>query len=248
MRIGVGFAVAATLSGCATVPVGTDVALRATDSAVVAAIRCAYAEAFSGSTLDPAGLGNWGALATLTDTQSDGAATRPALAVADGSAGAMKWKAVGGGTKFERTTEEKSVLEYTVLKLSNVDPAGTCPAPGSAASAKGLDLAHFLEDKAASLPDPSSGAKVKSLSYIRVYTVTATAGGGLSFAVGDVSLNLEGNSLSRTSKYEINIQFTKPTAGADLSTLLGVLRSQRDDDLEKETTITVAPGQSIIIQ
>ncbi len=249
-----GAVVATALSGCTSLPHPTaEVANPVTDAKMVEVIRCAYVAAFTGDGADPAGLRDWSALATLTETRSTGTVVVPGVAVADGSVGDLKWKAVSGGTKFDKTSEGKSVLEYPMMHLSAAGEAGSCSAPGSSTAVTGLDLADWLKTKAAGMPHPDTHVTTKSLGYIRNYTVTATAGGGLSFTLGDLKLGLEGNSFSRSAKYEINIQFMQPemkkadVKGA-MAAMIDALRQQRDADEDEKTTITVAPGQTVIIQ
>lgn len=236
-----------TVSACATLPKGAG-APAVPPARIIEAIHCQLAGVFAPGQADPAGLGNWGALATLTTTVGSSAVVQPSLVGIAGTSGIAKWKAPTASTKFDDSVTRKSVVEYLEPRLDRVAASGTCNG-----TADGLDVGPWLRASVAGMPASGSGAAPTSLSYERTYAVTASAGGGLTFAAADFSLTLEGNSRSHSNTYKVNIQFTKPQQqtfglrGAE-DELLEALRAQRDEDEDKETTITVAPGQTIIIQ
>jgi hypothetical protein len=222
---------------------------------IVEAVRCEVMAAFSAGTPDPASLALWPALLTITTKIDSNATVQPGVSLAAGKSAKLAWKAPGASVKNENGIARESVIEYTIRALDQAGQGMACEHPGAPAIAQGLDLREWLQQTASGMPPLSSDLAIKKVAYKKTYKVTANASGGLSFTIDDLTLSLEGNSLGQTNSYEINVQLKEPpkamlaNAGAAVpAAFIQELRDQRDEDADKETTITVAPGQSIIIQ
>ena len=254
MRTMIATSIALLLAGCTSLPQPGYTSVVPTVR-IVEAVRCEVMAAFSSGTPDPASLALWPALLTITTKLDSNATIQPGMSLAAGKSAKFAWKAPTASVKNENGIARESVVEYTIRALDQAGEGMACNHPGAPAIAQGLDLREWLQQTAAGMPPLSSDLAIKKVAYKKTYKVTANASGGLSFTIDDLTLSLEGNSLGQTNSYEINVQLKEPPkamladAGAAVpAAFIQELRDQRDEDAEKETTITVAPGQTIIIQ
>ena len=254
MRTVVATSIALLLAGCASLP-QSGATVPVPIVRIVEAVRCEVMAAFQAGTPDPASLALWPALLTITTKLDTNATVQPGMNLAAGKSGHFAWKAPTASVKNENGIARESVVEYTIRALDLAGEDMSCSHAGAPAIAQGLDLREWLQQTAAGMPPLSDDLAIKKVAYKKTYKVTANASGGLSFTIDDLTLSLEGNTLGQTNSYEINIQLKEPPkamradAGAAVpAAFIQELRDQRDEDADKETTITVAPGQSIIIQ
>jgi hypothetical protein len=241
-----GIFVASSLAGCTAL----NHAIIQADVSVVKvldAIRCELAAAFEGGRPDPLTIANWGAVATLTLQLDDVTGVSPSLADLGGKVGEVEWKISTASTKFDNSINRKIVLEYDIPTVGEVDATG-CHPSDSPLAPKGLDLAAWLMRVNAGMVGVPASVTMKTLSYDITFKVTASAGGSIVFKTPAFTAKLSGDSASRTDFSKLAILFKEPRPGQTRAALLDEIREERDAQEEEETTITVAPGQTIIIQ
>jgi len=252
------------LSSCSSLPKGGTGPIIA-PARIVEAVRCELARAFAPGNPDPAGIIGWKVLTTITIDDAIGYEVHPGIAGMSGKSGKATWKAPTGGIGYVGSTTRHAETEYKVRDIRSAIERAPCPDPDAPTAARGLPIATWLRNFAGGQPAPETGAAPVKTSLHRVYTASASAGGGLTFAFADFSLSFEGNKASLSNTYTIDVRRgpqTGPSApfmSAGLAEAFGFnelgelddfsdLRRDRDKDEEDETVIKVAPGQSIIIQ
>lgn len=246
------------VGSCGTIPAGS-VGPAVSAAQIVEAVRCQFASAFSG-TPDPAGMIDWKALATITLNNDTGYEIHPGFAGVAGKAGKATWKAPASGMGFVGTTKRKIETEYRMPVIRAEIDKGPCTH-----WAIGLDIASsWLRPAVSGAPTIASGAVPKLSSYTNTFTVSASAGGGVTFAFADFSLSLEGNKASASRVYTIDVRVgpqtgsNAPFVSPAFSEELGLnadgdlddfsdLRRDREKDEEDETVIKVPPGVPITI-
>lgn len=90
-----------------------------------------------------------------------------------------------------------------------------CPPPDSPLSAHGLGVSEALAAQFAFAGNDPDSKDIASLSFQRTYTVSRSAGGGLSFTVGVVKLTADGNKATSeiATTIIVGIQPPKPKSG-----------------------------------
>lgn len=231
---------------------------------IVEAVRCELARAFAPGNPDPAGIIGWKVLTTITIDDTSGHEVHPGIAGISGKSGKATWKAPTGGIGYVDSTTRHDETEYKVRDIRSEIERAPCPDPDAPTAARGLPIAAWLRNFAGGQPAPETGAAPVRTSLHRVYTASASAGGGITFAYADVSVSFEGNKASLSNTYTIDVRLG-PQAGAGapflpagLSEAFGFnelgelddfsdLRRDRDKDKDDETVIKVPSGQTITI-
>jgi hypothetical protein len=247
------------VSGCGTLPAGLPGPAVST-AEIVEAVRCEFIAAFDGGP-DPARIADWQALVTITLNNDSGYETHPGFAGVAGKSGKLTWTAPSSGVGLVGSTTRKIETEYPVPVIGREINKAPCAVP----HATGLDIASsWLRPAVAGAPSVASGAITKTGSYTNTFTVSASAGSGMTLKFEDFSLSLEGNKANASRVYKIDVRLSppsKPTAPPvtfGLSDNLGLnlngeydqfseMRRERDKDEEDDTVIKVPSGVPIVI-
>lgn len=249
------------LSSCGTLPKG-GAGPAIPMARIMEAVRCQIADAFSAGNPDPAGMIDWKVLATVTIDGDSGYETHPGIARVAGKNGNLSWSAPSAGVTFKDDTTRHTESELKSKDIDGLIRLAPCPGAGAM---QGLGVGEWLRAAKAGQPGPLSGATAGKTNYHKVYTVEATAGGGLKFAVAEYSISFEGNKANASNTYTIDVRFgpqtgeDAPFVGVFASEDLGLnaagefddfsdLRADRDEkEREEDTIIKVPPGQPIVI-
>jgi hypothetical protein len=236
-----------TLAGCSTL--GPKLANAPVSiGAIIQAVRCELASALPEGKADGLGLAAWGAVVTLTLKLEDTGAVTPGLTGVKGSAGDFEWKATTASTKYEDSVKRNATFTHKVNAIRDVK-ADVCPAVTSASAAKGLDLGLWLSKMNSGMDGAPANIEMTTMVYDVAFTVTATAGGGLSFKTAVFSASLDLNTAQRLNSNTLKVAFIYVKDEKKRDALVDELESDLlEEEKERETTIVVAPGQIITIQ
>lgn len=202
---------------------------------------------------------DWKVLTVITVNGNTGYGVHPGISGVAGTYGKAKWKAPSSGLDFVDDTRRETKTTYKVRNISEAI-AAPCPNPEAPDATKGLDIGSWLINLTAGQPTKESGAAPEYASYKKTYTVTASAGGGLTFAFADFSLEFEGNTASASNAYTIDVKlgpqqgdgspFEMAVEGEDVDedkATFDFLEQLIKDEEEEDTTIKVPPGTPIVI-
>ncbi|HEX4298986.1 MAG TPA: hypothetical protein VHZ56_13275 [Devosia sp.] len=201
-------AITVSVAGCATLPdpvpqppVKLDEIFNAVDCEVVAGLA-AHPDLAKAITPWKAGL------ADLQVSANDSFSSSPGLTWGATATGGAKLSAKWGAGA-SNTLKQSADFQHDV-PLRSADPK--CLPSGSPMASTGLDIANWLASVDALRETSASDKALDALTYDRTFTVTRTAGGGLSFQIYGVSVGLDTNSIGRSDIYELTLAIKKPEA------------------------------------
>jgi hypothetical protein len=247
------------LSGCSSIPKGLP-AVPVNVGEVLTTLHCELASVYDTPSASQL-FNDWTAGAQLNLKVSDLATSTPGLTFKPKVLPA-KLTLPGSATLSDTGSQELQVRD--VIVMANLDPAtptGRQTADHCAAiskSGKSLGLGSTLQQLAIAADTGGVGTiSLDKTSMTIKFVVSRAVDGGLSFESTYVNASVSASKLSKTLDNTIVLAFERNTAAAPLlgvspqsevgANLDAKLDTLTKDD-EKDTTITLAPGQTITIE
>jgi hypothetical protein len=202
------------LAGCTTLPKSVEhVPISAKD--IFDAVDCDLKDLLEQPQLENTTLGKWSGVANINvlntgDLKIDAGADFTTTLQTPLAPVTVKLSPAGG---YETKSIGTLKLARDYPKLSSVANA-SCPPADSPLSAHGLGITEALVAQFAFAGNDPGSKDITSLGFQRTYTVSRSAGGGLSFTVGMVKLTANGNKASNeiATTIIVSIQPPKPTS------------------------------------
>lgn len=199
-------AAATGLAGCATIPKGVG-QMPVTPAQLYRAATCEIAAVLADETANAAFIKSWVAVIDITITRDNTDEFQPGLTF-EGPIGGSDVTASPGAT-FGHTRNGQAVSKYKIPEVKNLSGIADCvPTSGLGLQEKLAEMTRLVA------AEKARGIIAGDFIFTATFTANHTVSGGLVFKFDQLTVGLNGNSLSRTDTNTVSVALkpASPTA------------------------------------